>query len=122
MFNMIDHGVAMMSRDCAEPVDKLYEPDNKAQPTSHDIVMDQQKQSTSPKRRAQLEELEKRLQETQALQQLSQDLVGALEINQILDTFFMTCTIVLGFEYVQHPDQFNITTAIVFKVLSGKIF
>jgi PAS domain S-box-containing protein len=41
------------------------------------------------------------LQETQALQQLSQALAGTLRVNDILDLFFQACTQDIGFEYVQ---------------------
>lgn len=47
------------------------------------------------------EEAEERLQETIALQQLSQALSGTLHLNDILDIFFRACTKVIGFEYVQ---------------------
>ncbi len=40
------------------------------------------------------------LQETQALQQLSQALAGTLETEEILDLFFNACTQDIGFEYV----------------------
>ncbi len=46
------------------------------------------------------EEAEERLQETIALQQLSQALSGTLHVNEILDIFFRACTKVIGFEYV----------------------
>jgi GAF domain-containing protein len=46
-------------------------------------------------------EAEARLQETVALQQLSQNLAGTLEANDILDAFFDACTKEIGFEYVQ---------------------
>lgn len=41
------------------------------------------------------------LQETQALQQLSQALAGTLRVKDILDLFFQACTQDIGFEYVQ---------------------
>jgi len=44
---------------------------------------------------------EARLQETLALQQLSRNLAGTLEIDEILDEFFRACTNQIGFEYVQ---------------------
>ena len=40
------------------------------------------------------------VQETIALQQLSQALSGTLDFNEILDIFFQTCTKVLGFDFV----------------------
>jgi GAF domain-containing protein len=40
------------------------------------------------------------VQETIALQHLSQALSGTLEFNEILDIFFQTCTKVLGFDFV----------------------
>jgi GAF domain-containing protein len=46
------------------------------------------------------EEAEERLQETIALQQLSQALSGTLQVQEILDIFFRACTRVIGFEYV----------------------
>ena len=46
------------------------------------------------------EEAEDRLQETIALQQLSQALSGTLQVQEILDIFFRACTRVIGFEYV----------------------
>ena len=46
------------------------------------------------------EESEDRLQETIALQQLSQALSGTLRVSEILDIFLRTCTRVIGFGYV----------------------
>jgi len=40
------------------------------------------------------------LQETQALQQFSQTLAGTLNLKEILNLFFLTCTKELGFDYV----------------------
>jgi GAF domain-containing protein len=40
------------------------------------------------------------VQETMALQQLSQALSGTLKFDEILDIFFQTCTKVLGFDFV----------------------
>lgn len=45
-------------------------------------------------------EAENRLRETQALQRLSQELAGTLEIGEILDIFFRACTEEIGLEYV----------------------
>lgn len=41
------------------------------------------------------------LQETQALQALSQSLAGTLQAKQVFDLFFQACQKVIGFEYVQ---------------------
>ncbi len=46
-------------------------------------------------------EAEARLQETLALQKLSQKLAGTLQVDEILDSFFEACTKEIGFEYVQ---------------------
>ena len=46
-------------------------------------------------------EAETRLQETDALQELSRILAGLLQIEEILAVFFDACTKVIGFEYVQ---------------------
>jgi PAS domain S-box-containing protein len=46
-------------------------------------------------------EAEERLQETLALQELSQALSGSLAQEQILQLFFQACTSRIGFEYVQ---------------------
>lgn len=45
-------------------------------------------------------EAEARLQETVALQELSQALSSTLQINDILDILFQACTKVIGFDYV----------------------
>ncbi|MBN1991563.1 MAG: GAF domain-containing protein [Anaerolineae bacterium] len=47
-----------------------------------------------------VEEAESLLQETIAMQQLSQALSGTLQFDEILDFFFQTCTKVLGFDFV----------------------
>ncbi|MCP5078098.1 MAG: GAF domain-containing protein, partial [Psychromonas sp.] len=47
------------------------------------------------------QEAEARLQETSALQTLSQKLGGTLEIDDILNIFFEACTKEIGFEYTQ---------------------
>jgi len=46
-------------------------------------------------------EAESRLQETQALQQLSQNLAETLQVDHVLDIFFQACAKEIGFEYVQ---------------------
>lgn len=46
-------------------------------------------------------EAESRLKETEALQQLSQNLAGTLAVDEILAIFFEACTQEIGFEYVQ---------------------
>ncbi len=45
-------------------------------------------------------EAETRLQETEALQQLSRNLAGTLNVDEILDTFFKACVQEIGFDYV----------------------
>jgi GAF domain-containing protein len=45
-------------------------------------------------------EAESRLRETQALQQLSQELAGTLDIDEIFKIFFRACTEEIGLEYV----------------------
>ncbi len=45
-------------------------------------------------------EAEERLHETAALQQVSQQLAGTLDIDDILDIFFKACISEIGFEYV----------------------
>ena len=47
-----------------------------------------------------VEEAESLLQETLAMQQLSQALSGTLQFDEILDFFFQTCTKVFGFDFV----------------------
>jgi PAS domain S-box-containing protein len=46
------------------------------------------------------ENAERRLKETEALQQLSQALSGSLRVNEITEIFFEACTGVLGFDFV----------------------
>lgn len=46
-------------------------------------------------------EAEIRLQETQALQEFSHELVGSLKVHDIVDTFFLTCGVVIGAEYAE---------------------
>lgn len=46
------------------------------------------------------QESELRLHEAQVLQQLSHQLVGTLDLDEIFDIFYMTCTIEIGLEYV----------------------
>ena len=46
-------------------------------------------------------EAESRLRETQALQQLSQNLAETLQVDEILDIFLQACAKEIGFEYIQ---------------------